>query len=688
MISKYIDKLTDKGMVFVIKNFSQCDESSMAIISKVIISSVNSKFIISIDKSDFNNNTDLKYDFLYKACVIPIRIEKFTHYKYFVEMISDIFNFTKEDYNSIEHLFNICSGYPGELKQTLAEYWINNSQTLCNLTSKKIDFNYQEIIKCTYPKETTILSKIMGENENMTQFILLFVVLINMAIPYSILIKLSESVLKQIHILRNKESIDKIEEAVRSLLYKYQILNLSFFDKSAEQMVSLNNNIVNIDKLYLEFEEKRGSIIPMLCSYIAQYLLANESAFLNFVDQNIYNSKLSWLLWKAQWHGWEQKNLEIGIYFLKNNQISLAKNIFLRLEEYWDVFSIDERFLISSCFYSTGKYDLAEKAISKIPICQFNNYNQFVLSAKIKNMNMKKLEAVNILTFMLENEKFSENKYEILDLKQRFLSIIKGKRGAAKTIFDQLQNEFDTKKINYCDFLISSMEFYRGVKVQKDFDILEAYYKRTNNQLMISELTVNRGFDLFWQGKISEAKSQFKESIKSLESVQIHEISYALNNYANCLMMEGNFEEAISSLKRAEIFNASQYTDIVLKTHLMVCYIIEDDPQYLELYKYLEDFLIQNENLDMDISIYLKVYYSLGFVQHFKNGPAKNFKPDYTKKAIELAETSDSTVLPYIWFKNWKNEVEEDICRRVNRNQYSAYFNYRFEPWLLTITHD
>lgn len=228
--------------------------------------------------------------------------------------------------------------------------------------------------------------------------------------------------------------------------------------------------------------------------------------------------------------------------------------------------------------------------------------------------------------------------------------------------------------------------------MQKSFDILERKYINENNQLMIAELNVNRGFDLFWQGNINDAKQKFKDAINIFERVRIHELSYALNNYANCQMMQGDFDNAISSLRRAIMFNKSKYTDIVLKTHLMVCYAISGNKNYLRLFGELEQFIIDNRNSKLDISVYLKVIYSLGFIQEVCGNECEEklskCSVNYTTCAIGLLNNYDHDTLPYIWFKDWNQNVEKDIAQKLNHDDYMNFFNYRFEPWLLTITHD
>ena len=307
---------------------------------------------------------------------------------------------------------------------------------------------------------------------------------------------------------------------------------------------------------------------------------------------------------------------------------------------------------------------------------------------------MQKSESINILNYMLKYYQTDFEQMNVLDMKQRILSNIESERINAKAIFDELLIRYKQSKNEklYHDFLISSMEYYRGDTVQNNFDILENIYLMNDNQLMLAELDLNRGFDFFWQGKIDKAKDKFKSSMKVFERIRIHEISYALNNYANCLMMEGDFESAISSIRRALMFNESEYTEKTLKTHLMVCYAIINNDNYYRLFSELEQYIIENKNSRLDISLYLKITYALGFVQEIAGNEKNNkslFKnsDDYTSESLNIANNYDSNTLPYLWFKDWRNDVEQDIKQRIDE-KYQDFYDYRFEPWLLTITHD
>lgn len=683
LLNKYIKQIDkNENLVIIIKDFSKCDVESLPIIFQTISltnedDKLLTKYIISIDETDWDNNKNgICTFFSTNIAFYPLLIDKFDDSELFSEMLFDIFDLTSEDKNSLEHVFNICNGYPGELKCLLSKlYFKSNKIVDAKLGMAKWEKEtINSIIANDNPKVTL--------NDPISRILFFIIIFLDIDITYDMLLEITMYVCEKMHMLLSNNII---QQKLQELLYTYELLTIQ---QEQYEFVKLNDKL-NKEQLYIDFKDE--SILPLFSRYISEYLLMKHTEILKVSSIEKYYIQLSYHTYISKYNDWENLNFNAGTYFYKNNQISIAKKIFFRLETKSEKLNKENRFLIAACFYDAGVYDKAEDIIKYIKLKECN-YEQLILTVKIKNINMKKPEAVTILNFMLECSDYHDFRFEILDIKQRILSNIETERKKAKAIFDYLQMEFDKSPLTvYSDFLISSMEYYRGKKVQQNLEILEKKFQKEDNQLMLSELYVNKGFDLFWQGKIAMARCEFKKSIKSFEILRIHELSYALNNFANCQMIEGDFEGAISSLKRALMFNSSKYTEIVIKTHLMVCYAIKRNSNYKNLYKDLETFIKENEHKKLDISVYLKVLYSLGFVQDCCGNdpvPEISFDENYCEKAINIARSYDQTTLPYLWFKNWKESIENDVKKRISTEQYPVFHNYRFEPWLLTITHD
>lgn len=675
---KYIKETAKyEKVVIVFKNVTSCERIYINNLFEIIATiyeydKANVRFIISFDEDIYNKDNTF-CDYLSKFHYIPINIEKFSDSKFFLEILKDIFDITTKNKSYLEHLFNICDGYPGELKTILDKAYQKSYKSFEGTANLHFDETLieQAVAIIKQPIELNPLEKI----------ILTVVLFVDFDFTYEQLITIISYILTKLHFIEYKINIEK---TLQTLLSEKQLLEYNISPNYELQYVVFDR--ASKRDLYMSVCQNE-KIFPQLAYYIFGYIIENEEYFKR--DLYRYHVNCAFFAWKAQITNWINLNYEAGQYFFNKNELSLSENIFLRISEFTDKLEPSQIYKILLCFYNTGNYKVALDIISDKSAVNISDYNYLLLKIKILNINMNKGKAVDLIDFMLKSNEYTKHTYELLDLKQRILSNIKEKRAEAKCIFDKLLSYYSNKKIVYDNFLISSMEYYRGEIVQNNFKILEKQYRKNNDFLMLGELLTNKGFDLFWQGKIQEASNIFSESITILETLRIHETSYILNNYANCLMMTGNYKQAINNLNSALLFNESNYAKITIKTNLMVCYAITEDMSYDRLFQELVQYLKENEGKDVDISISLKVKYALGFVQEYLNlnngiSNSRNFQ----EEAKNEADMYDSKTLPYLWFKNWKNTVEVDISKRLDENVFSEFYRLRFEPWLLTITHD
>ncbi|MBO5494504.1 MAG: tetratricopeptide repeat protein [Eubacterium sp.] len=686
VICKYITEISKKeNLIIVLKNFSKCDEFSIKSINNIILKTVKDKktevkYIVSIDEDDFNNNKNDAYSFFtYEVPIYPITLKQFTNPELFYEMLFDIFDFTPEDMNSLYHLFNICNGYPGELRDFVSKLYYANRDHILNSYVGEAKWN-SSIVSQLLNKDNAYINI----DNAYSRLIILLVLFLDIDCTYDLFVNITKFISEKTHMAIDNGSINAIEKQLKKLIFEEGIIAIT---NTFPELIVLNPNN---SKQALRNELIKDNMLPLVSRYVYEYLRDNKE---NLKIDNKYYHQIAWHSYNSQYPLWEDINFNVGKQFYEDSLVSEAFIIFIRIKPFWKNLSLENKFILMKCFYEYGKYKEAEQVIECIntEICDFQ---QLMLISKVHNINMKKTESINILNHMLNVFHTDFEQMNILDMKQRILSNIESERVNAKIIFDQLLDRYKKQKHGkaYFDFLISSMEYYRDNTVQTNFDILEKIYLKNNNQLMLAELDVNRGFDFFWQGSIENAKEKFKSSIEVFERLRIHEMSYALNNYANCLMMEGDFEGAITCIRRALMFNESDYTEKTLKTHLMVCYAIINNPNYIRLFGELEQYIIENKQNRLDISLYLKITYALGFVQEIAGNENNNnalFKNsnDYTSESIQIANIYDPTTLPYLWFKDWRNDVEKDIRKRIDE-RYQDFYNYRFEPWLLTITHD
>lgn len=693
VISKYLKELfkNDKAVV-VFKNLTDCDEYYINPIFQILktvqsFKNVQSRFIISLDEDKYNDNEILSMQ-LPNLPHIPIEIKKFEDSIYFTNILKNIFSISNKNRNYIEHLFKICDGYPGVLKQLLFKFYDKNYSLVKDKSIITLDkTTYNAIINSsnssTIPEACNefIKGKGIDKEYNYDLIILFPLVFIEYNFSFEQLTNIIEFVYHSIYINLPRT---EIETRIRKLIYEKKLLMLKPF--SDKTIVCCNNQY----KEYIIPVCRKDDNYKLYTKYFYDYIKYNKELFQDNI--NSFYDNISYFSWESESPDRIEKNFEAGSYFYNINEYSMAENIFLRIYKYYDNLSSEQLFKICKCFYEFGNYGCALEIVENDKANLLSNEYEFIIiKIKILNICMKKSAAINQIDLAMHSNKFNNKKYELLDMKQRILSNIEGKRREAKIIYDDLYRDFNNGETNYNNFLISSMEYYRGEIVQNSFNLLIKECKQTKNQVMLAETLTNKGFDLFWQGKFDDAIKEFNDSINLLETLRIHEISYTLNNLANCFMIKGEYDEAINCLEKALFYNESKYVDIIVKNNLMVCYAIVNNSCYEKYFYELEEYLEQNKNTEIDISIILKVKYSLGLVQDFfydQNESLKNKCDNYTAVAINIANEYDQNTLPYLWFKDWKQEIEEDIEHRLIGDEYISFKNFRFDPWLLTITHD
>lgn len=104
----------------------------------------------------------------------------------------------------------------------------------------------------------------------------------------------------------------------------------------------------------------------------------------------------------------------------------MAENTFLHIYEFYNELSSAELLKIVKCFYEVGNYKCALKILEYDKMKSlFNNYDfyDFVLTKiRVLNICMKKNDAINQIDLSMHSNNFNNEKYELLDIKQRILS--------------------------------------------------------------------------------------------------------------------------------------------------------------------------------------------------------------------------------------------------------------------------
>ena len=88
----------------------------------------------------------------------------------------------------------------------------------------------------------------------------------------------------------------------------------------------------------------------------------------------------------------------------------------------------------------------------------------------------------------------------------------------------------------------------------------------------------------------------------------------------------------------------------------------------------------------LDISIQIKCNYLISCIYEIRNQSI--LAKEYKRIAFELASKHNPDYLPYIWMRDYNENITADIKKRIPIDRFPNFYNYSFDPWLVTLSHD
>ncbi len=684
LIISYIDTiLLIQDLIIVVDNFSLCDMHSFELLTSLLqyySASKEKRICFILCTSHEESYTNIEYQLQEKVELEPIEIKPFDDYKYFNDILITKFNLATTKPHTIKQIFEFCQGYPERLKTFIHMLYSNGGITFSE-SSDRATWKNEAVEKIIYNECYEYKIK---DLPYIQQFVLYIIVEFQKILSLDILADL-------VDYLRHKNNFIIVNFSKQDILTAVLELKqngiVTIYHENTKYYVKLEH-----DLKYYSFKAQfaEDPMMPRINGIFFEYIIQKKEILLNqeFSKKDIAKL-LAWHSYYGQVTNWVRYNLEYGNFQYENGDYLEANEVFCRLEKCWDIFSNEQKIIIANCFFYTGKYLQAKIILeSATQIATDKAFDYYILLAQVNNMLLNKEVAVTIIDNELLDYCLNESQWLIAqNLKQRILSNIENKRGEAREIFDDIKKNisaYTKKSALYGKFLMGTIEFYRGVIAEEDLKKAEDIAVKTDNQYLLAILYTNKGFHEFWRGNIELAKKNFQESQNKLSLLRIHEISYPLNNLGVCYMMEGEIDNAINCFQLGLLWNQSKYVEITLKTLLMTCYAIKENDSCFLLMEELQRLLYNS--FITDISIHLKVTFSIGFV-HKRYGDIGQYD-EYKEKAFKIALKYPSTTLPFIWFENYDVNIEKYISTHIEKEKYRFFHSARFEPWLVTLNHD
>lgn len=679
MLTCYLDEiLLDSSILIILDNFSLCDKGSLSIILDLIlnyqnnITNENQIYFILSTTSDIQN-TMVATEIKEKLPACSIELNPFKEVVYFYNILNRIFNLSRHIVNDI---FTLCEGNPQRLKDFIHKLYDSNGIDLTNNAKPIVNLNVANEIICSGSLEIDIKKLTPAK-----RIILSLLTFFGKSMTIKFLIELAIFVLKHLDFYPKVEK-EKISEAIFEL-YNENII------------IPYNHNDLTFLKIEhdLKFESIRNQLEKepfreLINNYIFQFLNSQSANYINdiFTERELEDS-IAFHAFMAKVGNWQILNLECALKKYRDGLYENSCRIFDRIQDYVSELSYETQLRIADCYFQNGSYIESQKILNDLYNQNRNQFNfeGYCLYAKVESILINKKFAIDLVDMACNLTNITEiMRLKASRIKQQALINLKTHRGNAKEIFDDIKENISTtnkKSIEYSTFLISTVEFYRGELAQNDLKEAEKIALLHDDQFLLGIIYFNMGFDDFWEGNFSKSKDEYKKSYNILNRIRQHESAYVLNNFASHLMIENKIDEAIKLLYKALLWAQTDYSQIVIKTQLMVCYSILLDEYCLVLADEIRK-QINSTSLD-DISAYIKFTYNLGFA--YKKMRKKEESNQCFYNAISEANKIDHQNLPHTWIKEINEGVE--IWLKTHLSEHSEYLKERFDPWLLTLNH-
>lgn len=661
LINDYIRLvLNEKKLCICIDNFSRCDlETAKYLIQifKKFFSMDNFRSCIITTSEDLT--FELKDEIYHNLPVQSINIEYLEEYDYFYQIMNPIFdldNFANED---IEYLYKKCKGNPKKLSTIISLLLEKDGIDFYNHKKAKINKN---ILFSILQSEHI---KFKDEDFSSEQKWIIFSYLC----------------------LKERESIElvmKLAIYISKKCFLYQVYTEEIF--KAELLKLINNKILKYmsdntisychDLDYIELMDIFNcSKMKGLFSHYAYEFIQQHPTISSYEELLCRNAR------EAGINSWVKINFRYGKKLFYKHQIYDAKKILTHLENLLDKLNPLQVLFIAITSYETGNYYLSIKQFCMINpehlrLRNVKYFYYFYLGKSYNNIGM-----INSAVEMLEKslnyiDKDSISYIQTMNVLHMYYFEIPEKVDMAKTVFNDIKNNYEENyPIQWANTMRGCHNFLGDEEALKVLDRAEM---KLENELEKAFIYTTRGFVLIKLNNLSKAKQQFNNSRKIIKRLKIHESSYASNNLAICHMLNREYFKAKEILLEALLWNRTNYGDLVIQTHLMMCCIylnLANEADYY--YKFLQNYMETHQIKDPIIN--RKVYMNLAIASNKKEYYL--MRDIYFEKAAPFVTKSSS---------EWRYHMltHGPLCSTLKRPVSLYQQVLDFDPWFLVYAHD
>lgn len=653
--------LNERKLCICIDNFSRCDEDTMQRFIQIIKKFINEdnfrSCIITVDK-DLSENSEI---IIRKnlPIVLPVMdILPLAEEKYFRQIMNHIFELSDISRNDLTIIYKKCEGSPKQLVKIIGKLMEKGGIRIVQKGKARID---REVLRSILKSPS-----IKYEGKEFTSR--------RKWVIYSYLC------------LREEESIELIEQLALYISKKiriYCIYDVVSFYKEIDDLENLHilkythdNNITYCHDLdYFELTNifNQDPLKKLFSQYAYEFLLQQK-------NDSLYKDLLCCHAKEAQITGWVKMNFRHGKKLFHNGQLYDAQKVFSRLEDVLTDMNPLQVLFVAITSYETGNFQLSIDQIHLIEPVQLRFrhakfYYYFYLGKNYNNIGRTDLAIINLEKALSETKEGSKTYVHALNILHMYYLEIPEKIDTAKEIFNKIRYNYkEIYPVIWANTMRGCQNFLSN---EEALEVLENAKLNLTSELENAFLLTTKGFVLIKSNENVKAKLCFRTSSETIKRLKIHEYSYAANNLAVCYMMEKNYTEAKEILLEALLWNRTDYGEIVLKVHLMICCLyLNNQSETMDYFKYLDAYMAK---CPVDPIINRKVHMNLAIVcDRLKNDIEKKV---HISKASNYIKGSTS---------EWRYNMLVDPSKIMEQNRPTCLYQQvtDFDPWFLIYAHD
>lgn len=661
LINDYIRTiLQSKKLCICIDNFSRCDLETADIIFQIFKTFyVEEHFRSCIITTSEELQIDFQDAIYHKLPYTEIKISELDKYIYFYQILDPIFElniFEKED---MEYLYYKCEGSPKKLATVISKLLEKNGIIISRAPKAKINKNTLfSILQSEY-------IHFKEEDFDATKKWVIFSYLC-----------LSEEV--------DYLQYEKLALYIAKKFCLYQSYNQSLFQKELLSLVDSNilkfksDNKITIcyDGDYIELMDifKNSQLKGIFSQYSYEFLLQQP----NFPKKQ---KLLCRHAHEANIAGWEQMNFRYGKLLSKKKQFYDAQKQFSFLTDYFNKLHVMQRLFIAINSYDTGNYQLSIKQLETFSLEQLRfekarYYYLFYMGKSYNNIGQVEKGAIMLEKALSEVSIDSIEYVQTLNMLHMYYFEIPQKMEQSIQIFLKIRNNYE---LVYPQIWANTMRGCHNFLENKEaLQVLDKAENILDDELEKAFVKTTKGFVLIKDNQNELAQKQFKMACDTIKRLKIHEYSYAANNLAVCHMLNGEYENAKEILLEALLWNRTDYGNLVIQNHLMICALyLGQKAEAEECYDYLQSYI--EERMPKGPIMNRKIYLNLAIASKKMNWSIQ--EKSYLSKAKKFIKNTTSEWRYYVLLE------QTDNCP-ISRPTAKYQIIEDFEPWFLVYAHD